>query len=74
MCSLKMGGLNESVLQMFMPKHIYRSIHETARTSSVIKTPPLFKFLWVLGLLGFFGANANAFWTTIKSALELFVD
>lgn len=35
-CSLKMVGLNKSVLQVLMPKHIYRSIHETARTSSVI--------------------------------------
>lgn len=65
MCSLKMGGLNESILQMFMPKHIYKNIHETARTSSVIDL--CLKFLGV-----FFGANA--FWTTIKSALELLVD
>lgn len=35
-CSLKMVGLNKSVLQVFLPKHIYRSIHETARSSSVI--------------------------------------
>lgn len=65
-----MGGLNESVLQMFMPKHIYRSIHETSRTSSVIVLCPSFFGFFV----GFFCANANALWTTITSALELFVD
>lgn len=41
-----MGGLNKSVLQMFMSKHIYRSIHGTARTSSVI--------VLCLSFLGFF--------------------
>jgi len=30
------GGLNESVVQTLMPEHIYMSIHETARTSSMI--------------------------------------
>lgn len=49
-----MGGLNESILQMFMPKHIYRSIHETARISSVI----------VLRL--FFGVFCGVFWYKCK--------
>lgn len=43
-----MGGLNESILQMFKPKHIYKSIHETARISSVIVLHLSFLgFLWV---------------------------
>lgn len=63
----KRRGLNESLVQTLMPTHIYMSIHEAARTSSVI-------FLCVNSFLFCSVVSVVSLWTTIKSALQLFVE